>query len=338
MMDRRALIGGAAALAGSAALAACGSGGGNSAESAAHPTSLVFSILSAENQSNMEPLWQPLLNDMAHAVGVPIRPFFASNYTALIEAMRAGQVQVGWFSALPALQATRRANADVVGRIVTANGGTSYNSVLIVRRGSGITLDRVLACGKHYSFGIGDAQSTSGTLAPLTYLFAPRNITPTDCFSTVRSASHQANFFAVANGVIDVATNNSVGLVFAARENPEIAHNVETIWQSPPLPESAILVRRDLDPALKERIRQFFLTYGVGTGPDAVRQQGVLRALEYGGFQAADNSYLDPVRLMEASTALAEARRGSDQQAISRAQAAFDQVQREIAAHGTHPQ
>ena len=69
----------------------------------------------------------------------------------------------------------------------------------------------------------------------------------------------------------------------------------------------AVLVRRDLDPALKERILQFFLTYGVGTGPEAVRQQGVLRALEYGVFQAADNSYLDPVRLMEASTALAEA-------------------------------
>ena len=46
----------------------------------------------------------------------------------------------------------------------------------------------------------------------------------------------------------------------------------------------------------------------------------------------------DPVRLMEASTALAEARRGTDQPAIARAQAAYDQVQREIAAHGTPPQ
>jgi phosphonate transport system substrate-binding protein len=218
---------------------------------------------------------------------------------------------------------------------VSANGSVSYTSVLIVRRGSGITLDQVLACGRRYSFGMGDAQSTSGTLAPMTYLFAPRNINPTECFSTVRSASHQANLFAVANGVIDIATNNSVGLVFAARENPQAARNVQVIWNSPPLPESAILVRRDLDPALRERIRQFFLTYGQGQGPEADRQRGILRALEYGGFQAADNSYLDPVRLMEASTALQVARHGSNQAATQRAQAAYDQVQREIAAHGT---
>jgi phosphonate transport system substrate-binding protein len=154
----------------------------------------------------------------------------------------------------------------------------------------------------------------------MTYLFAPRNITPNECFSVVRSASHQANFFAVANGVVDVATNNSVGLVFATRQNPAMARNVEVIWSSPPLPESSILVRRDLDPALRERIRQFFLTYGVGSGPDADRQRGVLRGLEYGGFSAANNSYLDPVRLT-----------------IARAQQAYDRVQREIAAHGTRP-
>src|SRR5512141_1634242 len=133
MMDRRTLIGGAAALAG------CAASGGNSAQSAAHPSSLVFSILSAENQANMEPLWRPLLTDMEHAVGVPIRPFFASNYTALIEAMRAGQVQVGWFSALPALQAVNRANAVVIGRFPDAGSPRGYQSVLIVRRGSRIT-------------------------------------------------------------------------------------------------------------------------------------------------------------------------------------------------------
>ena len=72
----------------------------------------------------------------------------------------------------------------------------------------------------------------------MTYLFTPKGIEPAKCFKTVRSASHQANVFAVANGVLDVATNNSVGLIFASREKPEIADKVEVIWTSPPLPES----------------------------------------------------------------------------------------------------
>ena len=46
-------------------------------------------------------------------------------------------------------------------------------------------------------FGIGYAKSTSGTLAPMTYLFAPRDIDPDACFKTVRSANHEANLFAV---------------------------------------------------------------------------------------------------------------------------------------------
>ncbi len=331
---RRAGLIGALALVGAFVLSACGGGGSSNTSSAANPSEINFSILSAESQATMEPRWRPLLEDLQRSIGVPVHGFYASNYTALIEAMRAGQVQMGWFSALPALEAVNRANADVIGRIVTATGPTT--SVLIVKRGSGITLQSVLACGRRYSFGIGDAQSTSGTLAPSTYLFIPHNITPAECFSTVRSASHQANFQAVAHGIVDVATNNSVGLMYAARDNPALAHDVQVIWESPPLPESSIVVRRDLDPALRERIRQFFLTYGTGTGPEADRQRQVLAALEYGGFRPADNTYLDPIRLMRATNELALARRSGGAQAIARAQAEVDQVQRDIAAHGTH--
>ena len=319
MMRRRLL----ATLAGLLALAACSQ---KPSVTGAHPKELTFSILSAENQTSMQPLWQPLLDDLAKQTGVPVKPYFATNYTSLVEAMRFGQVQMGWFSARPALEAVNRAGAEVVGRVVDPGGDATYKSVVIARKGSGITVEKLLACGKAYSFGIGDAQSTSGTLAPLTYLFTPKGIEPTQCFKTVRSASHQANFFAVANGVLDAATNNTVGMIFYRRENPKLADKVETIWTSPPLPESSILVRKDLDPALKEKIGQFFLTYGTGSGPEADRQRAVLAKLAYGGFRPADDGYLDPIREMVAGEALAEARRSGDKARIAQAQAAFDKV------------
>jgi len=290
------------------------------------PKEIVFSILSAENQASMGPLWQPLLDDMSAQIGVKVKPFFATNYTSLIEAMRFKQVQVGWFSALPALDAVNRADAEVLGRVIDAGGDATYKSVVIVRKGSGITLDKVLACGQKYTFGIGDPQSTSGTLAPMAYLFTPKGIEPTKCFKAVRSASHQANSFSVANGVLDVATNNTVGILFFQREQPAMAAKVETIWSSPPLPESSIVARKDLDPAVKEKLRQFFLTYGTGTGPTADKQRAVLKNLAYGGFRPADNSYLDPVREMQAAVALAEARRTGDPGKIEKAQAEFDKI------------
>ncbi|HEX3700132.1 MAG TPA: phosphate/phosphite/phosphonate ABC transporter substrate-binding protein, partial [Phenylobacterium sp.] len=241
------------------------------------PKELTFSILSAENEASMGPLWQPLLDDMSAQIGIKVKPYFATNYTGLIEAMRFKQVQVGWFAADSALQAVNRADAEVLGRVVQANGEATYKSVIIAKKGSGITLDKLLACGRRYTFGLGDPVSTSGTLAPMAYIFIPHGIDPAKCFKTVRNANHQANFLSVANGVLDAATNNTVGLLFYRRENPKAADQVETVWTSPPLPESAILVRKDLDPAVKEKIRQFFLTYGTGTGPQADRQRKVLQ-------------------------------------------------------------
>jgi phosphonate ABC transporter permease subunit PhnE len=274
----------------------------------ARPDKIVFTVLSAEGQASSGPLWQPLLDDLEREIGIPVEPIFGSNYSVLVEAMRANQAQIGWFSALPAVQAIDRAEGEVIARTVDVEGKDSYVSTIIVKKGSGITIEDVAACGKRYTFGIGDAQSTSGTLAPLTYFFGPRNIDPRACFSTVRSANHQANAFSVANSQVDVATSNSVNTVFLRRQNPQIASQIEEIWQSPPIPESGIIIRSDLPADVKAKIRRFFTTYGQGTGPQADRQRQVMQGLNYSQFRAADNSYLNPIREMKADQARREGR------------------------------
>ena len=314
---RIGLIAAASALLG---LSACG--GGDDTNTTGAPSKIVFSILSAEGQASAGPLWQPLLDDMETAIGVEVEPFFGSNYTVLVEAMRGNQTQVAWFSAKPAVEAIDRADAEVIARTVNVEGMDSYVSTLIVKTGSGITLADVLRCGRRYDFGIGDAQSTSGTLAPMAFLFNAQTppIVPAQCFATVRSANHQANAFAVATGVVDVATSNSVNTVFLRRQNPAIAAQITEIWQSPPIPESGILVRGDLDPATKEKIRTFFLSYGQGEGVEAERQRQVLRGLEYSQFRAADDSYLNPVRELIADQQVGEARARGDAAALQTAE------------------
>ena len=295
---------------------------------------LKFSIVPAEDQASMSRVWQPLLDDLQKQTGLKVQASFASNYMGMIEAMRFNQVQVGWFSALPALEAVNRANAEVLGRIVDKTGaGDVYESVLITRRGSGITLDGLMKCGKRYNFGLGDPNSTSGTLAPLAYLFAPRGIDPTDCFKTVRSASHQANLIGVGYGTVDVATANTVTLVYARRQNPEIADKIEVIWKSPPLPESSILVRKDVDPVIKEKLKRFFIAYGTAAGPQGDHERKVLDGLTYGGFKSVNDTYLDPIRLMVASKDLNEARHGGDAAKIAAASKVFDAINAKPSAH-----
>lgn len=322
----KALRAAALALAAAALLSGC-------ARKAASDQVLKFSIVPAEDQASMSRIWQPLLDDLKKQTGLNVQASFASNYMGMIEAMRFKQAEVGWFSALPALEAVNRADAQVLGRIVDKGGQGVYESVLIVHKGSGITLADVLKCGKRYTFGLGDPKSTSGTLAPMAYLFAPHGIEPADCFKTVRSASHQANLFAVSNGVLDVATGNTVGLVFARRQNPRLADQIQVIWRSQPLPESCILVRKDLAPEVKEKLKRFFMTYGTAPGPEGDHERQVLNNLEYGGFRPAHDSYLDPVRLMEASADLSEAKHSGDAAKIAAARKAFDAINARPTAH-----
>jgi phosphonate transport system substrate-binding protein len=310
------------------ALALAGCGQKTSTETAkpvaGAPAELKFSILSAETPASLQPLWEPLLADMSKAIGIPVKPFFASNYSALIEAMRFNQIQGGWFSALSGLEAVRRGGGEVIIRTADPSGSLAYRSVLIVRKGSGITLDKILKCDKTLSYGTGDAKSLSGTLAPATYLFTPRGIDPSTCFKVVRAASHQANMFAVANGVLDVASNNTTGLFFYQRETPQMVAKTEVVWTSPDLPESAIILKSDLDPALKDKIRTFFANYGKATGAEGERQRKVMKGLNWSSFPPADNSYLQPVVQMEAAQKLAEAKRGGDPARIKAAQAALE--------------
>jgi len=298
-------------------LAGCGD---RQARTERQTNTIVFSILSAQGQASAGPVWTPLLEDMSRAVGAPVVPHFASDYDTLIADMARGEVQAAWFSAQPAIEAIETADAEVIARTVNSDGEDSYHSLLIVSRESGLDLETVLKCGQRLSFGLGDPRSTSGALAPRTFLFNPRAISPEACFRSVRSANHERNAFEVASGVLDVATSNSVTVANLTRQNPGIAAEIREIWRSPPIPEGGILVRGDLDPAIKEKIRSFFLTYGRGDGVEADRQRQVLAGLNYSRFIAADGDYLDPVREMVADQDLAAARARGDRAAATAAE------------------
>jgi len=291
------------------------------------PTEVRFSVLSVDTGKNVQAYWQPILSDMAKQTGLKVTPYFSGNYTLLIEALRFKKTDAGWFSNLSGLEAVRHGNGEVFARTFDPSGTDGYQSVLIVPAKSKTTLDKVLKCDRTLTLGMGDVLSTSGTLAPLTYLFGPRGIDPAKCFKQVRSgANHQTNLFAVANGQLDVATNNTTSMLLNREKGRPESGEVRVIWTSPPLPEDPIIWRKDLDPALKEKLRQFFLTYGQGDTPDAARQRGYLATVNIGGFKAADDNHLLPVREMEATSKWLSAKQGGDPAKIAAARQALDAI------------
>jgi phosphonate transport system substrate-binding protein len=303
-----------------AALSLAGCGEKKAAAPVAKDT-IVFSILSTESAQNMESYWKPILADMETSTGMKVKPFFSSNYSSLIVAMGAKQTDVGWFSNASGLEAVRRSGGEVFARTFDPSGTDGYKSVIIVPSDSKLTVEGLLKCDKSLNFGIGDKKSTSGTLAPMTYLFIPADKKPETCFKTVLSASHDANLFAVANHKLDAATNNSTALrLNAYAKGGAQSKKVKVIWESPTLPEDPIVWRKDLDPVVKEKVRQFFLTYGQGDTPVAAQQRKNLERLSMGGFKAADDTHLLVVREMEALEQVGLAREAGDQAKLAAAE------------------
>lgn len=307
MISRRLAIAALGAVA--ALLTACGE---KPAATSATPEVLQFSVQTVEDVALMKAYWQPVIDDLQEQTGLKVELFFSPNYSLLVQAMGSNQTQIGWFSALPALEATQRANAEVFARTILDTGRGTYNSVILAQKGSGLTVEKLMACDKTLDFGIGDAQSTTGTLAPVAFLFRPAGKTPQECFKTVRAANHQANLLAVANGLVDASTNNTTGLAFYRDGTPESKAAVaktEVIWTSPDVPESAMVFRKDLDPAIQEKVRNFFLNYGAAPGPQGDEERKVLAGLKYSRFEAADDSYLAPiVEIKKAADAAAAAK------------------------------
>jgi phosphonate transport system substrate-binding protein len=315
------------------ALAACG----KPAPKVEAAKTLTFSIVSTEATQTQMQEWGPFLKDMEKSTGLTVKPFFGSNYSALIEAMRFKQSDLGWFTNQSGLEAVRRAGGEVFARTTHPNGHDGYQGVIIVKKGSGITLDKLLKCGQTLEFGMGDAKSTSGTLAPNTYLFGPKGIDPVKCFKTVRSASAEANLYSVANGVLPAATDNTRSMDRLAAINTDQSKkaldSLQVIWTSPTIPEDPMVWRADLDPAVKKKIADFIFSYGVGDSDEAKRQRAILERIQTGAFKHADNTHLLPVREMEATGEVVHAKAAGDQAALAKAQAKLDQVKTEMAAH-----
>ncbi|HLZ76628.1 phosphate/phosphite/phosphonate ABC transporter substrate-binding protein [Phenylobacterium sp.] len=314
------------------ALAACG----KPAEKPAASNTLTFSIVSTEATQTQMQEWGPFLKDMEKATGLTVKPFFGSNYSALIEALRFKQSDLGWFTNQSGLEAVRRAGGEVFARTTHPNGHDGYQGVIIVKKGSGITLDKLLKCGQTLEFGMGDAKSTSGTLAPNTYLFGPKGIDPVKCFKTVRSASAEANLYSVANGVLPAATDNTRSMDRLAAINTDQSKkaldSLQVIWTSPTIPEDPMVWRADLDPAVKKKVADFIFAYGVGDSDEAKRQRAILERIQTGPFKHADNTHLLPVREMEATGEVVQAKAKGDPAALAAAQAKLDQVKKEQAA------
>lgn len=258
---------------------------------------LNFGIISTESSQNLKSDWQPVLDDMAKKTGLKINAFFASDYAGIIEGMRFNKVHVAWYGNKSAMEAVDRASGEVFAQMVNADGTLGYYSHLIVNKDSAIkSLDDVLKNGKSLSFGNGDPNSTSGFLVPAYYVFAKNKIDPKTFFKVTRGANHETNALAVANKQVDVATVSSEVMEKIKERQVDKFNEIRIIWTSPLIPLDPLVMRKDLPPAAKKSLQDFFYNYGKVSQQE---KDNLMKLNKLSGFKPSTNAQLMPIRQLE---------------------------------------
>ncbi|MEK0417027.1 MAG: Phosphate-import protein PhnD precursor [Pseudomonadota bacterium] len=256
-----------------------------------------FGIIATDSASAQRERWEPFFRDMENKTGLKVRSFYAPDYAGVIEAMRFNKVQVAWYGNKAAMEAVDRASGEIFAQLMYADGTFGYHGLLITHKDSPYkTVEDVFRNGKNINFGIGDPNSTSGFLVPTFYLFAQNKVDHRTAFKTVRNASHGANIQAVLAKQIDVATNNTEDMGKLEATRPELASQIRILWRSPLIPSDPLVWRKDLDPAVRERIRSFVLGYAK---TDAAEREILKNIYNYAGFRASNNDQLIPIRELE---------------------------------------
>ncbi|UXH76054.1 phosphonate ABC transporter substrate-binding protein [Roseateles amylovorans] len=264
---------------------------------AAQAQEINFGIIATDAAAAQRDRWEPFFRDMEKKTGLTVKSFYAPDYAGVIEAMRFNKIQIAWYGNKSAMEAVDRAQGEVFAQVMYADGSFGYHGLLITHKDSPYkTLDDVFKNAKAINFGIGDPNSTSGFLVPSYYLFSQNKIDPRNTFKSVRNASHGVNLQAVLARQVDVATNNTEDVTKLEASKPELASQVRILWRSPLIPSDPFVWRKDLDPAVKAKIKQFVVGYAK-TDPE---EKAILKNIyNYGGFRESSNAQLMPIRQLE---------------------------------------
>ncbi|MDR6738962.1 phosphonate transport system substrate-binding protein [Herbaspirillum sp. 1173] len=200
---------------------------------------LTVGLIPAEDSQAMLENSKAVIDSLQQQLGMPVKPFIATDYNGIIEALRSRKLDVAYLGPFSYVLASSVANVEAFAVAETKKSGRSfYKSLIITRKESGLqSLEQL----KGRTMAFVDPSSASGHLFPSAGL-QKLNIDPNKYFSRVIfSGSHDASILAaaVAKGVVQQSELN-------------------VVWTSPDIPESPMVWRKDLDPALKQKIAAAF--------------------------------------------------------------------------------
>ena len=216
---------------------------------AQHPIRMMF-VPSGEAQTILEG-GEDIARRLQTITGLYFKTSIATSYAAVIEAMGAGKVDIGWLATFSYVLAKQKYNVDLL-LIVVRFGSPFYRGQIVTHVDSGI---KTLADLKGKKFAFTDAASTSGHLYPKTLLLS-QGLNPDHLFAqSLFAGSHNAVILSVLKGEVDAGATYDDARAAVAKTYPEVFTKLRVIAYTKDIPNDTVSARRGLDPILKQKIK-----------------------------------------------------------------------------------
>jgi len=225
-----------------------------------------FGVEPYEAAAKLIPIYDKIGAILAKALDCKVQMLITTSYTAEVEAMRAGKLEIGEYSPFSYVMAHQLAKAEVVATVTGADGKPdTYTAGIVTWPGSGIKSLKEVA---GHTFGYSDPASNSGHLFPA-YALKKAGIDPDTGVRPLYSGSHTASYEALRNHKVEAAELNSQQIISSTEAGAYKPGDFIELWRSDPIPVDPIVVRGDLDPAFKARLTHVLQTLDFSSLPPA---------------------------------------------------------------------
>ncbi len=233
----------------------------------------VFTIAYAPNESTTESAdaRNGMAEDLKEVLGCDVEEIQASDYNAIIEALRTGKADMAYMGSQALALGVERTDLEPI--VMKAEEGDKekaiYHSVLITSSSNEAINSIEDIKGKTIAFV--DPDSTSGNLVPTAEIiqaFPDEELnsdmlhTNGDFFEAVSfSGSHQAGLQAVIKGDVDVVPISDQILASEIANGNAAEGDVKIIHESAAIPTEAIVVAEHVSQETRDTLREFLTAY-----------------------------------------------------------------------------
>lgn len=236
--------------------------------------------------------YERMLQYLGRKLGMPVEVVQRSGYSECLALLESREIDAAFVCSGPYVDARERFGAEAL--VVPRVSGQGTYCAYVIARKQGPVRSFADLRGKVFAFT--DPLSTTGKLYP-TFLLAKLGLTAETYFArTIFTGGHDNSVEAVAHGLADGAAVSSLVWDGLAKSGASAAAQTKVIGRSLPYGMPPVVVHPRLDPELKKKLREVFLTmHQDPEGRALLAQAGI------GRFTRADDSGYDGVRRMRAA-------------------------------------